>query len=110
MAVCFVAYPIVFLIALIPGFLNAHILVSVLLDSPPRLPRQMMENPKSFPSVTVLIAAYNEQENLPDLLTAIAKQQYPGTIEIVVVDDGSTDDTVAVLKVFGIFPIWPSCR
>ena len=94
----FVAYPIVLVIALIPGFLNAHILMSVLLDNPPALPRQMMENPKSFPPVSVLIAAYNEQENLPETLMAIAKQQYPGPIEIVVVDDGSTDDTVSVLK------------
>ena len=62
----------------------------------------MMENPKSFPAVTVLIAAYNEQENLPETLTAIAKQQYPGAIEIVVVDDGSTDDTVSVLKALHI--------
>jgi poly-beta-1,6-N-acetyl-D-glucosamine synthase len=94
----FVAYPIVFLIGLIPGFLNAHILMSVLLDNPPALPKQMMENPKLFPPISVLIAAYNEQENLPETLMALAKQDYPGSIEIVVVDDGSTDETVSVLK------------
>jgi len=94
----FVAYPIVFVIALIPGFLNAHILMSVLLDSPPALSKKMMENPKSFPAVSILIAAYNEQENLPETLTSLAKQDYPGPVEIVIVDDGSTDETVAVLK------------
>src|SRR4029453_14381509 len=86
----FVAFSIVFVIALIPGFLNAHILMSVLLDNPPRLPKEMMENPKSFPAVTVLIAAYNEQENLPETLMAIAKQQYPSLVEIVVVDERFT--------------------
>lgn len=92
------AYPTVFLIALIPGFLNAHILMSVLLDTPPALPRKMMDHPETFPPITVLIAAYNEEDNLPETLLAVANQDYPAPVEVLVADDGSTDDTVAVLK------------
>ena len=93
-----VAYSIVLMIALIPGFLNAHILMSVLLDSPPKLPDYIMDHPETFPPVTVLIAAYNEEVNLPETLISLSQQDYPAPIEIIVADDGSTDDTVAVLK------------
>lgn len=94
----FLAYPIIFFIALIPGFLNVHILMSVLLDSPPPLPLDLLSSSRSFPPVTILIAAYNEEENLPDTLQAIAAQDYAGPVEIVVVDDGSTDNTAAILE------------
>jgi biofilm PGA synthesis N-glycosyltransferase PgaC len=94
----FFAYPTILLIALIPGFLNAHILMSVLLDSPPKLPKEIMDHPETFPPITVLIAAYNEEENLPETLNSIATQDYPSPVEIIVADDGSTDETVKVLK------------
>ena len=94
----FFAYPTILLIALIPGFLNAHILMSVLLDNPPPLPKQIMDHPEAFPPITVLIAAYNEEENLPETLISVAKQDYPAPVEIIVADDGSTDETVMVLK------------
>src|SRR5262245_26488016 len=55
------AWTIVLMIALIPGFLNAHILMSVLLDTPPALPAEVMDHPETFPPITVLIAAYNEE-------------------------------------------------
>ena len=66
------------MIALLPGFLNAHILMSVLLDSPPPLPRQIMDHPEAFPPITVLIAAYNEEETLPETLMSLMQQDYPG--------------------------------
>jgi len=94
----FFAYPTILLIALIPGFLNAHILMSVLLDSPPKLPKQIMDHPEAFPPITILIAAYNEEENLPETLISVAKQDYPSPVEIIVADDGSSDETVTVLK------------
>src|SRR5919198_2992777 len=52
------AFLVILFIALIPGFLNAHMLASVLLDSPPPLRTDI-----SFPPVSLLIAAYNEAEN-----------------------------------------------
>jgi poly-beta-1,6-N-acetyl-D-glucosamine synthase len=92
------AWAIVMMIALMPGFLNAHILMSVLLDTPPTLPSHIMDHPETFPPITVLIAAYNEQENMPETIMSLLQQDYPATVEILVADDGSTDETVSVLK------------
>ncbi|HTF91606.1 MAG TPA: glycosyltransferase family 2 protein, partial [Verrucomicrobiae bacterium] len=89
----FPAVTIIFFIALLPGFLNAHILSSVILDRPPTVNLNM-----EYPSISLLIAAYNEEANIADTFRAIGKQDYPGQIEIVVVDDGSSDSTVGVLQ------------
>jgi biofilm PGA synthesis N-glycosyltransferase PgaC len=80
------AFLIILFIALIPGFLNAHIVASILLDSPPPLPLDIR-----CPPITVLMAAYNEAENIRDTFRALAAQDYPAAVEIIVVDDGSTD-------------------
>lgn len=45
-------------------------------------------------SISIVIPAYNEADNLPKLINAI-KAQYP-SCEIIVIDDGSTDDTAKV--------------
>jgi biofilm PGA synthesis N-glycosyltransferase PgaC len=93
-----IAWAIVLMIALIPGFLNAHVLMSVLLDNPPPLPSQIMDHPETFPPITVLIAAYNEEENMPETVMSLLQQDYPAPVEILVADDGSTDETVSTLK------------
>ena len=84
---------IIFFIALLPGFLNAHILASVILDRAPDLQRLL-----DYPPITLLIAAYNEEQNIPETFRGITAQDYPGIIEIVVVDDGSSDNTVGVIE------------
>ncbi|HXG53517.1 MAG TPA: glycosyltransferase family 2 protein [candidate division Zixibacteria bacterium] len=91
------AFLVVLFIALIPGFLNAHILASVLLDSPPPLRFDL-----DFPPVSLLIAAYNEAENLPETFRGIKHQDYPGKIEVILVDDGSTDGTAEVARSLGL--------
>jgi biofilm PGA synthesis N-glycosyltransferase PgaC len=91
------AFVIIFFIALLPGFLNAHILSSVLLDRPPALNLDL-----NYPPISLLIAAYNEADNLPETFRGIAGQDYPGAIEIIVVDDGSTDKTVEVLQTLNL--------
>ncbi len=53
------------------------------------------------PSVTIIVCARNEEENLPQLLPALARQNYPlDKIEICLVDDRSTDRTSALLQAF----------
>jgi dolichol-phosphate mannosyltransferase len=52
------------------------------------------------PDVSVLLPAYNEAVNLPEVLEEIVATLGATTLtyEIVVVDDGSSDDSVAVLE------------
>ena len=91
------AFIIIFFIALLPGFLNAHILSSVVLDRPPTLALDL-----NFPKITLLIAAYNEAQNIAETFRGIQQQDYPSELEIIVVDDGSTDRTVETLRSFDL--------
>lgn len=84
-------------IALVPGFLNAHIVSSIILDRPPDLPALNI-----YPPISLLIAAYNEEQNIAETFRGIAAQDYPAAIEIIVVDDGSSDNTVAVIEALGL--------
>jgi chlorobactene glucosyltransferase len=49
--------------------------------------------------VSVLIPARNEERNMAKLLTSLAEEDYPN-LEILVLDDGSTDATAAICASF----------
>lgn len=51
-------------------------------------------------SVSVIIPAYNSARTIERALASVFAQDYPN-IEIIVINDGSTDDTELVLKKFG---------
>jgi len=58
-------------------------------------------DPELTPSVTVLIAAYNEASVLREKLENCLELDYPpDLLDIVVVSDGSTDDTENIVKEF----------
>lgn len=49
------------------------------------------------PPVSVLIAAYNEAKVIGGTLEAVLQTAYPNEMEVVVVDDGSRDETAAIV-------------
>ena len=56
--------------------------------------------PASWPSVSVIVPAHDEERSLPATLASLSAQRYRGPLEIVVVDDRSTDGTAAVVERF----------
>lgn len=62
----------------------------------PQLPQ--FEYPPN-PTVSIVLPVYNEGDFIEDCLTAILRQDYPqDSLEILVVDGGSTDSTCAVVE------------
>jgi poly-beta-1,6-N-acetyl-D-glucosamine synthase len=78
-------------IALVPGFMNAFLAVSLLLD---RRPQRRI--PTRYPAISILVAAYNEGGSIADTIASIEKSDYPGTFEVIVIDDGSLDATAEI--------------
>ncbi|WP_374013746.1 glycosyltransferase [Pseudoxanthomonas koreensis] len=84
---------IITFIAYVPGFMNAFLIGSILADRRPR--RARIEH---YPDVCVLVASYNERENITDTLQSLALQDYPGQVRVLVVDDGSTDGSCELAR------------
>ena len=83
-----IAYIVISGVAYVPGFMNAFLVSSLILDRQPKVKNQ---NPTD--SVTLLIAAYNEEAGIFDTLNYIKKQKYNGYIKTIVIDNNSTDNT-----------------
>ena len=87
------AHLVVFGIAIIPGFMNAFLVMSLLLDRRPKVQAPT----QSLPGINILVAAYNEQDCIASTIESIAAQGYPGPLQVIVINDGSTDGTAKVL-------------
>lgn len=80
-------------IAIIPGFMNAFLFASLVMD---RRPKRIKLD--AYPAVTILTAAYNEAGAIIETLNSIERQHYSGQLEVIVINDGSTDATAALLE------------
>ena len=86
-------------IAILPGYLNAFLFASLLLDRPRSLdPESDLAGHRDWPDVTLLIAAFNEEKNIAETLEYAIASDYPGRLVIAVADDGSTDATVQIVS------------
>lgn len=91
----FLAMLMIFGIAILPGFMNAFLVAGLMFD---RRPKRRYIPDAQMPGVTVLVAAYNEEESILSTLASIDKQHYGGTLEVIVINDGSTDGTMEKLR------------
>ena len=80
-------------IAIVPGVMNAFMFSSLLFDKRPE--RRHLE---VYPNLTILIPCFNEESSVAETIDSICKQTYSGEIEIIVIDDGSTDKTSAIVS------------
>jgi len=79
-------------IAIIPGYLNAHLIGSLLFDRPPPLRFDL-----ELPAITLMIACFNEERTIEETLDYVCAQRYPD-LSIIVADDGSTDRTAELAR------------
>lgn len=75
-------------IAYIPGYLNAFLVISLILDKQPPFWDKYPSN-----DITILIAARNEADQIETTLSYISHQDYTGKMNVLVVDNGSSDNT-----------------
>ena len=61
---------------------------------------QIMDNQK-LSGVSVIVPTYNREQYLKECLDSILAQEYNGSLEIVVCDDGSTDKTLEIAESYG---------
>jgi 4,4'-diaponeurosporenoate glycosyltransferase len=59
----------------------------------------LIKSERKLPSLSVIIPARDEEESLPNLLKSLKKQTYR-PLEIIVVDDESTDDTALIATAY----------
>ena len=79
-------------LALLAGFAAAH------RRRARRRPPSVRRGPGYLPDVSVVIPAYNEAAGIAATIRSMAASRYRGRIEIIVVDDGSSDDTAAIAR------------
>jgi poly-beta-1,6-N-acetyl-D-glucosamine synthase len=95
------AWVIPTLLAYIPALIVGFLAFTLIL-SPYRFP--LLAAPKGgwpegeWPPLTIVIAAWNEEDVIGQTLARIARLSYPGSIEVVLADNNSTDRTAEVAE------------
>jgi GT2 family glycosyltransferase len=56
----------------------------------------------SLPSITIVTASFHSERTIAETLRSVREQDYDGELEHIVVDGGSTDGTVAIVREAGL--------
>lgn len=94
---CYFGYPLaiylVLFIALIPGFIFVFMFISLLCNK-----KEKKTCIKKEEDVTILLPVYNAKESIKETIDSIKSQKYCGDIYINIIDGGSTDGSLELLK------------
>ena len=60
---------------------------------------------KKYPLISVIIPTYNSEKFLEECLDSVLNQTYPN-IEVLIIDGGSTDSTIKIIKTYLNNPNW----
>lgn len=52
----------------------------------------------TFPHASIILVGYNSAEWLPHAVPALVRQNYPANVEVIFVDNGSSDDSVELVR------------
>jgi GT2 family glycosyltransferase len=66
-----------------------------------RMSETLADDPNNDPSVSIVVRSFNEANKLEWLIEDIHNQLFSGEVEVVVVDNGSSDRTPQVAKYYG---------
>src|SRR3989304_732694 len=79
------------------GFLALIYMIHIITKRAKRIIRPI--DPATLPKVSIIIPTYNEEDNINECLNYLKIQTYPQEkMEIIVVDNGSTDQTSEIVK------------
>jgi biofilm PGA synthesis N-glycosyltransferase PgaC len=96
-AIMLLLYTLFAVILLLYGGFLCYLLVRLFLPVSKRNTALKKEG-MAFPGVSVVIPFRNEARNLERLINSLESQKYPGAYEVILVNDGSTDDYESVLS------------
>ncbi len=65
-------------------------------------PRKKGKLASPYKDITIIVPAHNEQKHIAECLAALKAARWKGTKRIIVVDDGSSDDTFRIAKQHGV--------
>ena len=80
-------------IAYVPGFMNVFLIASILMDRRPE--RRHLDR---YPGISILVACYNEEASIAATIGSLATQGYSGATQVLILDDGSTDGSLAAAE------------
>ncbi|GAA1527853.1 glycosyltransferase [Actinomadura kijaniata] len=89
--VAFVAVGVLCVLRLVVLLVCAHVHMR-------RVRRHRRVFPATMPPVSVVVPAYNEEAGIAATVRSLLDNDYPGPVEVVVVDDGSSDRTAEIVE------------
>lgn len=61
-------------------------------------PKKQKKYGKHYPNISIILPAHNEEKVIRDTIYSLITANYPNKKEIIVVNDGSTDNTAKIVK------------